>query len=114
MSGINARRREEELKKRVRDLEVALKRLLMAEEYDHKEMVNAKNQAYIDLHIDEVLNLDLVDVKRIKEAKLKVAQEKRIQVERDMKKYEQLQEQINAAEERLKKVKEDIKKLEKN
>ena len=28
-----------------------------------------------------------------------------------MKKYEQLQEQINAAEERLKKVKEDIKKL---
>jgi len=31
-----------------------------------------KNQAYIDLHIDEVLDLDLVDVARIKDAKLKV------------------------------------------
>ena len=31
-----------------------------------------KNQAYIDLHIDEVLNLDLVDVKAIQDAKFKV------------------------------------------
>ncbi|MBU2940469.1 phosphoglucosamine mutase [Lacinutrix sp. C3R15] len=31
-----------------------------------------KNQAYIDLHIDEVLNLDLVNVKAIKDANLKV------------------------------------------
>jgi len=31
-----------------------------------------KNQAYIDLHIDEVLDLDLVDVEAIKDAKLKV------------------------------------------
>jgi len=31
-----------------------------------------KNQAYIDLHIDEVLNLDLVDVKAIEDAKFKV------------------------------------------
>ncbi|RIA09489.1 phosphomannomutase [Flavobacteriaceae bacterium MAR_2010_72] len=31
-----------------------------------------KNQAYIDLHIDEVLNLDLVNVKAIEKAKFKV------------------------------------------
>jgi phosphomannomutase len=31
-----------------------------------------KNQAYIDMHIDEVLDLDLVDVGAIKDAKLKV------------------------------------------
>ncbi len=32
-----------------------------------------KNQAYIDLHIDEILNLDLVDVSAIKKAGFKVA-----------------------------------------
>lgn len=31
-----------------------------------------KNEAYIDIHIDEVLNLDLVNAKAIKHAKLKV------------------------------------------
>lgn len=31
-----------------------------------------KNQAYIDLHIDEVLNLDLVNVRAIEDAKFKV------------------------------------------
>ncbi|MDX1471599.1 MAG: phosphoglucosamine mutase, partial [Flavobacteriaceae bacterium] len=31
-----------------------------------------KNQAYIDLHIDEVLNLDIIDVKAIKKANFKV------------------------------------------
>ena len=31
-----------------------------------------KNDAYIDLHIDEVLDLELVDVKAIKNAKFKV------------------------------------------
>ena len=31
-----------------------------------------KNQAYIDLHIDEILDLELVDVQAIKEAKFKV------------------------------------------
>lgn len=32
----------------------------------------SKNEAYIDIHIDEVLNLDLVNAKAIKHAKLKV------------------------------------------
>ncbi len=49
MSGVNARRREEELENRVKILEDALNRLLNADECDHKEMVNAKNQAYIAL-----------------------------------------------------------------
>lgn len=49
MSGVNARRREEELENRVKMLEEALNRLLNADEFDYKEMVNAKNQAYVAL-----------------------------------------------------------------
>ncbi|WP_055443320.1 phosphoglucosamine mutase [Lacinutrix himadriensis] len=40
-------------------------------EVDHLGKIT-KNQAYIDLHIDAVLALDLVNVKAIKDAKLKV------------------------------------------
>jgi len=38
-----------------------------------------------------------------------VAQENRIQAEKDLKKYEQLQKQIKDAEEKLKKINQEIK-----
>ena len=47
-----------------------------AQEFDFAEVDDlgkvSKNQAYIDLHIDEIMDLDLVDVQAIRDAKFKV------------------------------------------